>query len=119
MGVGFSWSGQYDGKPGFSSNKSSLRYDPPNPDPFNSRIISHKKFNGISIVEIKYEGCTTFNGHKLLVLKKNLDDIESKNIDPHLLGKDHIVLARFEPNKMGWILAKKCAEEYFYQKEYI
>lgn len=96
----------------FSSNytdKNNTNFVPPNPNPFKSKIISYLCVNKVPIVEVQYEGCTTFNGHKLLVLKK---ETTMENIDPHLLGNDHIVLARFEPNILGWRLARICAEEY-------
>lgn len=57
---------------------------------------------------MKYKGCTIFNGEKLLLLKSKWN--KSNKLDPHLLGNKHIILARFEPNQIGWKLARLCAK---------
>lgn len=80
---------------------------PPNPDPLLYRVISQEIIGKYSIVEAKYTGCTTFNGRKLMVLKTD-KKIGSSPLDPHLLGKGHEVIARFEPNENGRRLAKMC-----------
>jgi hypothetical protein len=87
---------------------------PPNPDPSRYRVISQEIIGRYSIVEAEYTGCTTFNGRKLMVLKTD-QKIGSKQLDPHLLGKGHPVIARFEPNKNGRRLAKMCV---LYLKEF-
>jgi hypothetical protein len=55
--------------------------------------------------------CTTFNGHKLLLLKGNKDFSNLKELDPHFLNDDHPVIARFKPDDTGWKLARKCILE--------
>jgi hypothetical protein len=83
---------------------------PASPDPIPSKfkILSRTDFDhGISIVLVKYEGCTTFNGLKLLVTKGL--EAEPQELDPHLLGEGHVVVARFEPNSLGSTLATGCA----------
>lgn len=91
---------------------------PPNPNPLLYSIIKVQKIgNKFEIAEVKYKGCTTFNGRKLLLLRRNIL-IEKdghyyykvEKIDPHLLGEDHIVMARFEPTEEGWELAELCAK---------
>jgi hypothetical protein len=77
-------------------------------------VISQEIIGRYSIVEAEYTGCTTFNGRKLMILKTD-KKIGSKPLDPHLLGKEHPVIARFEPNTNGRRLAKMCA---LYLKEY-
>jgi len=89
--------------------KSSLNNTyPPNPDPIKFKVLKETHCNNVSILLVKYEGCTTFKGKKLLLLNKLWKgDIE---LDPHLLGDDHNVIARFEPNTQGFELAKMCAK---------
>ena len=81
---------------------------PPNPDPYRFRVIKQENRNGKSILLVKYEGCTTFNGEKLLLTRTIYKG--KQQLDPHLLGNDHIVLARFEPTTEGWRLARLCAD---------
>lgn len=80
---------------------------PPNPNPNKFSIIKVEKIDSYWIAEIRYSGCTTFGGHKLLLMNK--DPNSCWTIDPHLLSEDHCVIARFRPNKMGWKLARICA----------
>lgn len=89
------------------SDSSPSNYSNPNPNPNDFSIIQTEKINDKFIVEVKYHGCTTFGGRKLLLLKSEY--YNGNPLDPHLLGEDHIVLARFEPNGQGWCLARLCA----------
>jgi hypothetical protein len=79
---------------------------PPNPDPANHTVLHAEQLEGKTILLVHYEGCTTFSGQKLLLLRHPW---VGGPLDPHLLGDDHIVMARFEPNDQGWILARLCA----------
>lgn len=98
--------------------KYAIRYSPinknqqieiPNPDPRKFTLIEQRKIGKYTIAEVKYHGCTTFDGHKLLLIKGTFDEFP-KILDPHLLGANHPVKARFEPNIIGWNLAIICAE---------
>jgi hypothetical protein len=80
---------------------------PPMPDPTNYSTIKRVFVGKFEIAEVKYFGCTTFNGRKLLLLRRRLP---CRILDPHLLGDDHIVMARFEPTEEGWRLAHICAD---------
>lgn len=80
----------------------------PNPNPIKFTILDEKVVNKKSILLVKYKGCTTFDGKKLLLLKIKWRG--GNHLDPHLLGKNHIVIARFEPNEIGWKMAKQCAK---------
>jgi hypothetical protein len=80
----------------------------PNPNPKAFKVLREVKINGRSILLVKYYGCTTFNGEKLILLKKIWN--KKSELDPHFLNENHIVLARFEPNSTGWKLAKLCAK---------
>jgi hypothetical protein len=80
----------------------------PNPNPIKFTILKQKVVNGRSILLVKYHGCTTFGGKKLLLLRQKW--LGGNSLDPHLLGNFHIVVARFEPNEIGWKMAKECAK---------
>lgn len=72
------------------------------------QVREERVVNGRSILLVHYEGCPTFNGMKLMLLKRRYWPGEC--LDPHLLGEDYMIMARFEPNEMGWRLATACAE---------
>lgn len=80
----------------------------PNPDPCSFRIIEEVVIGDYIVARVFYYGCTTFDGHKLMLLKSNKIPTP---LDPHLLGNGHPVIARFEPNEEGWALARLCARE--------
>jgi len=87
--------------------------EPPMPNPRTYSTIKRKHVGDYEIAEVFYRGCTTFKGRKLLLLKRHLYSNNKdtvKGLDPHLLGNDHIVIARFEPTEQGWELAELCAQ---------
>ena len=94
------------GMPGPFSRSSIGNYNPPNPVPTDFEILMEEKVGKGWVVLVHYNGCTTFGGQKLLVCNKKPT---SKKLDPHLLGGDHIVVARFQPNKDGFKLARLCS----------
>jgi len=82
----------------------------PNPNPLSYKIVTERIVGGRSILLVKYFGCTTFAGYKLLLLNKVWTGSSfAPALDPHLLGGKHPVLARFEPTEQGWALATLCA----------
>jgi len=82
--------------------------EPPNPNPFKYTIVAQEDRNGHSILVVDYEGCTTFDGRKLLLTRGVYKD--NGKLDPHFLGGGHPVLARFEPTEEGVRLARLCAD---------
>ena len=92
---------------------STKKYQPPNPNPYEFFILNKEAIGNYIIIEAKYEGCTTFYGRKLMLLKN--DKPIGTKLDPHLLGDGHSVIARFEPNENGWRMARMCA---LYLKEF-
>ena len=80
---------------------------PPNPNPLRFHVQREEVVAGKSLLLVKYAGCTTFDGTKLLLLKRKWT--QGETLDPHLLGGNHIVLARFEPTEQGWAMARQCA----------
>lgn len=79
-----------------------------NPDPKRFSVMASEVVNGHAILLVNYPNCTTFGGNKLLLLRGK--KYNKNKLDPHLLGNNHCVMARFEPNKQGYKLARICAE---------
>lgn len=83
------------------------------PDPFKFSIVKfehHSEF--LTIIEAKYEGCKTYDGHKLMLVMNDTpyqDPNTRQSLDPHFMG-GHCVIARFEPIALGWELARLCAK---------
>jgi hypothetical protein len=98
-----------DSKPLTKAFVSPSRSLPPNPNPFRYRVKKRKVVNGNLILLVHYPDCTTFSGMKLLLLRGA--NYTKGNLDPHILGNNHPVIARFEPNEVGWGLAEACAEK--------
>ena len=86
------------------------KYISPDPNPHEFEILKKEKAGKGMIVEVKYEGCTTFDGVKLLLLRSQVDFKYFRKLDPHILGNGHIVCARFEPTPQGWDMARMSAE---------
>jgi hypothetical protein len=95
------------GLPMFSDSGSDSPVAP-NPNPFKFKVLSQEDYGQRSVLLVKYEGCTTFEGHKLLLTRTSYSGDEE--LDPHLLGVDHLVMARFEPTEEGLELARYCAQ---------
>jgi hypothetical protein len=77
------------------------------PDPYKFEIVEICHVNGNTIITAKYHGCTTFNGHKLMVLRGIHNHFLT--LDPHFF-EDHPVVARFVPTVEGFNLAKIVAQ---------
>lgn len=101
MGVGFSW----------SRNLSQEKISNPNPDPRKYDIRRSWTYKNYLVIEIKYIGCTNYEGKKILVFKNaTVDDLKrQKVIDPHFSENKRFFspVARFEPTKTGWSNASK------------
>jgi len=77
----------------------------PNPNPFSFKIISIEKGDDFDLIRVKYPHCTTFNGEKFLVVKKDSVNFATTKLDPHFL-EDGNIIARFQPNESGLKLAR-------------
>lgn len=89
-------------KPGRSSYTppmASTRPVAPNPDPWKFEIVRSFQIKKIFVSEIRYEGCTTFEGRKILVT--SWDPATKSHIDPHFTAGGGL-LARFEPTEDGF-----------------
>lgn len=78
----------------------------PNPDPKRFVVQDHIERGGHLLVWVKYEGCTTFKGQKVLLFQDTtLKELQSwTEIDPHFVP-DSRLLARFHPSH-GWLAVK-------------
>ena len=81
----------------------------PNPNPFKFKVLKEEKLERGMILLVNYDGCTTFKGDKLLLLRCHIDLKYFGKLDPHILGDGHIVCARFEPTPEGWSMARMAA----------
>jgi len=82
---------------------------PPNPNPSKYKILKKKIVGKFLVVEIAYDGCTNYEGKKILVFKDVSYQklMEQQSIDPHFSENKDLIspIARFEPTKRGWKLA--------------
>lgn len=76
------------------------------PDPFKFKIIRSEVSHNSTIILAEYEGCATYNGHKLMLLRGVHTDRQT--LDPHFL-EGHPVVARFAPTKVGYTMAVVCS----------
>jgi hypothetical protein len=79
------------------------------PDPYKFEIDELEHVGNCTIILANYEGCKTFDGNKLMLLRgiHNLMDFET--LDPHFLDEEYAVVARFIPNEVGWKMARVAA----------
>lgn len=100
VGVGFSW-----------SRDTSPNKNPGNPNPREYSIKKHWTYKNYLVIQIRYSGCTNYEGNKILVFKNaTREDLErQKVIDPHFSENKTFLspIARFEPTQTGWSNASK------------
>lgn len=78
------------------------------PDPYKFTIVKKQIVNGNAIVLANYDGCLSFSGNKLMLLKGTPE--VSNTLDPHFLDEKYPVIARFIPTEIGWQMAELCAK---------
>ena len=86
------------------------------PDPVSFKVLEsyNLKADGAIALKIKYEGCSNYNGIKILVYDsadKYYSLAKKGSVDPHFLEKEYSPIARFEPTEQGWKLACKLVED--------
>src|SRR5271165_5205412 len=91
----------------FSDDPSVKKYEPPNPDPKNFKILYSLEYRNlnkviISVLEIHYTGCIPYQGNKILVYDKDVYTLNRlSELDPHFLENDTSPIARFPANEQG------------------
>ena len=80
-----------------------LRKDDPNPDPSRFEVKTVHVSQNYLVAQVTYEGCTNFEGEKILVFEgMNLGELSRKSLlDPHFSEKSKLI-ARFVPTQEGW-----------------
>ncbi len=111
---------EFSGPKLFSSGSSSF-YCPdtdisPNPNPYRFEVIDIEQSPEYLLLILKYEGCTTYNGHKVLLYDINdkpsvLKMISDKNLDPHFLEEQVSPILRAPYNEQGLELIAKIMEK--------
>jgi len=74
----------------------------PNPNPRNFKIVRLEQVGRYIIADVKYPGCNTYEGHKILVFEgvSMSKVINAKVLDPHFCDDGHLSpVARFRPDK--------------------
>lgn len=77
------------------------------PDPYKFTIVEREVVAGNTIIVARYEGCKTFDGLKMMLIRG--EPTITETLDPHFLDEEYPVVARFQPNQQGWILARICS----------
>lgn len=92
---------------------------PGNPDPRNFEVIRDFVQGDFIALEIRYPGCTNFEGRKILIIQNTrsqslgfwwITNLLSGPIDPHFQGlfrERYRLPARFEPSTWGWERAQQ------------
>lgn len=84
------------------------QYKSPNPNPHKFSVVKILQLKNYLIVELKYFGCTTYDGHKLMIFKTTKTNfLKRVVVDPHFLGDKNDPIARFAPTQNGWYMAKQ------------
>jgi hypothetical protein len=90
-----------------SSSVCSTTASNPNPNPKKFKILEGGVNEGFTILRVKYEGCTNYEGIKILVYKGHVlkELIAATEIDPHFCENHLSPIARFAPTDEGLQLA--------------
>lgn len=110
MGISLIGSGSFCSCGGPTSTPS-----PVNPNPRKFKTLKAQRIGPCTVTLIEYEGCTNYEGRKILVFwgyRMSVEDVfDAKFIDPHFCQGQHISpIARFVPTAEGWAMAKTFAQ---------
>jgi hypothetical protein len=87
----------------------------PNPDPRKYKILRYKCRGLCLVVEIEYEGCTNYEGRKVMLFRNTtINKLKQQGaIDPHFSDNTDMIspFARFEPTELGWYAALRLASD--------
>lgn len=77
-----------------------------NPDPKRYTILEAYHSVSCTVLKVKYDGCTNYEGIKILLFKHPLTEIvKLKELDPHFSEAKISPIARFVPTEEGWNMA--------------
>ena len=84
---------------------SDIAPESPNPDPSKYKIIKNLEIGGNTLLMAQYEGCTNYEGKKILLYKASYEELLQQDVlDPHFSKSKlfHHPFARFRPTNDGW-----------------
>lgn len=78
-----------------------------NPNPKRFKILEAGCNKDFTILRVKYDDCTNYEGTKILVYEGHVLDmlIKAQEIDPHFCENHLSPIARFAPTELGLSLA--------------
>jgi len=77
------------------------------PDPSRWALIRKKQFKHGYAIHVKYFDCTNFEGNKIMVYR---GQYKLRTVmDPHFADSDDAPIARFKPDREGWLAAQRFA----------
>lgn len=86
----------------------------PNPNPYNYKVLMYAKIGNHLVIKVLYPDCTNYEGEKILLFKNcSYEELMRQiSIDPHFSEnkKKRSPVARFEPTKLGWKMARLMAK---------
>lgn len=86
-------------------SQKAAKIEAPNPNPAKYKIILSEYYRDFLVLMIEYEGCTNYEGKKILVFQGvTLETLlKQGTIDPHFSNNStyHSPIARFLPTVMG------------------
>lgn len=82
----------------------------PNPSPSNWTLLKAAEFKNGYVLRVKYNGCTNFEGVKVMVYKGGYS--HSRLLDPHFSDDTNSPFARFRPTNEGWEAACDLARSF-------
>lgn len=78
------------------------------PNPREFKILKVQQFSGAHVIHAHYDGCTNFEGKKIMVFFGKYQKTDS--LDPHFSQSWKSPVARFAPTELGIALAEACAK---------
>lgn len=110
LGIGFS---KCTCPPATTTIRVEVTNTPPplplGPNPLLFTILRIRKIGDFSLVEAQYDGCTNYEGRKILVLEGFYAG--DSTLDPHFCeGPHRSPIARFEPTERGWDMGVRFCE---------
>jgi hypothetical protein len=84
--------------------------DPRNPDPHRFRINRIYEIADVTVVDVTYPNCTTFDGRKILVFDGHCMALlkVARVLDPHFLSSNTLI-ARVRPDAAGMRMLDRIA----------
>jgi hypothetical protein len=82
------------------TNPTNPEAKAPNPNPGSWKLLQLGLVANGYVLKVKYEGCTNFEGVKIMVFKGLYKPV--KYLDPHFANNSSAPVARFKPTKEGW-----------------